>query len=195
MRRTASDRVGVLARLCTDPQEAEHRMREAIKWGLQVNKRTVRMIKLERLWKCGVGTGKVEMLGLRLAKEARGGRRGPAEERELSRTTKKKVMMLMNDKKLDAGEDLKLARVQFHKSKKELWKEVPWMSRAGAGVREVLRVEMAMEWEEKRRLMARSVKYLVDKFRRGWRRYLTHGEGSRSAMLPLERASSFHHHF
>lgn len=28
-------------------------MREAIKWGLQVNKRTVRMIKLERLWKCG----------------------------------------------------------------------------------------------------------------------------------------------
>ena len=142
-------------------------MREAIKWGLQVNKRTVRMIKLERLWKCGVGTGKVEMLGLRLAKEARGGRRGPAEERELSRTTKKKVMMLMNDKKLDAGEDLKLARVQFHKSKKELWKEVPWMSRAGAGVREVLRVEMAMEWEEKRRLMARSVKYLVDKFRRG----------------------------
>ena len=88
MRRTASDRVGELAGFCTDPQEAERMMREAIKWGLEQNKRTIRMIKLERLWKCGVGTGKVERLGVRLAEEARGGRRGPAEEREMSRTSK-----------------------------------------------------------------------------------------------------------
>ena len=60
-------------------------MREAIRWGLEQNKRTVRMIKLERLWRCGVGTGKVEKLGQRLAKEASGGRRGPVEEREVGR--------------------------------------------------------------------------------------------------------------
>ena len=107
-------------------------MRGAIKWGLEQNKRTVRMIKLERLWKCGVGTGKVERLGKRLAMETRGGRRGPTEERELSRMTRRKVMILMKDKVVDAGEDLKLARVQFHKSKKELWKMVPWRSRAGS---------------------------------------------------------------
>ena len=88
MRRTASDRVGVLAGLCTDPQEAERWMREAIKWGIEQNKRTVRMIKLERLWRGGVGTGKVEKLGQRLAKEASGGRRGPVEEREASRITR-----------------------------------------------------------------------------------------------------------
>ena len=56
MRRTANIRVGELARFCTDPQEAEHLMKEAINWGLQQNKRTVRMIKLERLLRCGVGT-------------------------------------------------------------------------------------------------------------------------------------------
>ena len=55
MRRTASDRVRELARLCTNPEEAERSMREAVKWGLEQNKRTVRMIKLERLVRCGVG--------------------------------------------------------------------------------------------------------------------------------------------
>ena len=74
MRRTASDRVRELARVCTDPEEAERLMREAVKWGLQQNRRTIRVIKLERLWKSGVGTSKVEKLGQRLAKEARGGR-------------------------------------------------------------------------------------------------------------------------
>ena len=58
MRRTASDRVRELAGFCTDPQEAEHRMREAIKWGLEQNKRTIRMIKLERLWKVKVLSSK-----------------------------------------------------------------------------------------------------------------------------------------
>ena len=86
MRRTANIRVGELARLCTDPEEAERLMREAVNWGLQQNKRTIRMIKLERLLKCGVGTTKVEKFGERLAREARGGRRGPAEEREVVKT-------------------------------------------------------------------------------------------------------------
>ena len=99
-------------------------MREAVKWGLEQNKRMVRMIKLERLWRCGVGTSKVEKLGQRLAKEASGGRRGPVEERQLVRVTRRKVMMLMKDKLVDAEVDLKLARVQFHKSKKELWRVV-----------------------------------------------------------------------
>ena len=58
MRRTASERVGELAGLCTDPQEAERQMREAIKWGLEQNKRTIRMIKLERLWKVKVLSSK-----------------------------------------------------------------------------------------------------------------------------------------
>ena len=48
MRRTASDRVREISRLCTDPQEAERLMREAVKWGVEQNKRMVRMIKLER---------------------------------------------------------------------------------------------------------------------------------------------------
>ena len=45
MRRTASDRVRELARVCTDPEEAERLMREAVKWGLQQNRRTIRVIK------------------------------------------------------------------------------------------------------------------------------------------------------
>ena len=65
MRRTASDRVREISRLCTDPQGAESLMREAVKWGVEQNKRTVRMIKLERLVRCGVGTSKVEKLGRR----------------------------------------------------------------------------------------------------------------------------------
>ena len=77
-------------------------------------------------------------------------------------------MMIMRDKLQDAETDLKLARVQFHKSKKQLWKVVPWPSRAGAGVREVIKVEMSMEWQEKMDTMTRSVNFLVDKFRRGW---------------------------
>ena len=91
MRRTASDRVRELARVCTDPEEAERLMREAVKWGLQQNRRTIRVIKLERLWKSGVGTSKVEKLGQRLAKEARGGRRGVQEEREAGKIARKKV--------------------------------------------------------------------------------------------------------
>ena len=83
MRRTANMQVGELARFCTDPQETESLMKEEINWGLQQNKRTVRMIKLERLLRCGVGTTKVEKCGERLAKEAKGGRRGIEEEREL----------------------------------------------------------------------------------------------------------------
>ena len=54
-----------------------------------------------------------------------------AEEREMSRTIRRKVMMIMKDKLQDAERDLKLARIQFHKSKKQLWKVVPWPSRAG----------------------------------------------------------------
>ena len=142
-------------------------MREAVKWGVEQNKRTVRMIKLERLLGCGVGTSKVEKLGLRLAKEANGGRRGPAEEREMSRTIRRKVMMIMKDKLQDAERDLKLARIQFHKSKKQLWKVVPWPSRAGAGAREVIKVEMSVEWVDKMESMTRSVNFLADKFRRG----------------------------
>ena len=166
MRRTASDRVRELARVCTDPEEAERLMREAVKWGLQQNKRTIRVIKLERLWKSGVGTSKVEKLGQRLAKEARGGRRGAQEVREAGKIARKKVGMLMEDKLRDAEADLKLARIQFHKSKKLLWKTIPWWSRAGAGLREVVRVEMALEWNEKMTKMTNAVNFLIDKFRR-----------------------------
>ena len=49
MRKTASYRVSRLSRFCTDPEEADKKIREAIGWGLQLQKRTVRMIKLERL--------------------------------------------------------------------------------------------------------------------------------------------------
>ena len=58
MRKTASFRVLRLSGYCTDPQEAEKQMRKAIGWGLQLQKRMVRKIKLERLIKSGVGTGK-----------------------------------------------------------------------------------------------------------------------------------------
>ena len=142
-------------------------MKEAINWGIQLNRRTVRMIKLERLWKCGVGTGKAEKFGERLAREARGGRRGMEEEREMVKTVKRKVMMLMRDKLKDAEEDMRLARVQFYKSKKRLWKMLQWRSWVGAGVREVMQREMVIEWEEKMNHMTRSVNYLVNKFRAG----------------------------
>ena len=105
------------------------------------------MIKLERLLRCGVGTSKVEKLGLRLAKEANGGRRGPAEEREMRRTIRRKVMMIMRDKLQDAERDLKLARVQFHKSKKQLWNSVPWPSRAGAGARSLSKASIRAQCE------------------------------------------------
>ena len=59
-------RVGELAEYCTDPEEAERLMKEAINWGIQQNRRTVRMIKLERLWRGGVGTSKAEKLGVRV---------------------------------------------------------------------------------------------------------------------------------
>ena len=118
MRQTASVRVGELAQLCTDPEVAERLMRKAINWGIQVNKRTVRMIKLERLLRCSVGTGKVEFLAERLAMESRGGR--AVEEREKVKLVRQKVIMLMKDKLKDAVMDMELGRVQFNKSKKML---------------------------------------------------------------------------
>ena len=114
MRRTANLRVGELAGYCTDPEEAARWMREAIKWGIQQNRRTARMIKLERLLRAGVGTSRAERLGSRLAEETRGGRRGPVEGRMMIKMVKKKVMMLMKDKLDDAEEDTRLARIQFH---------------------------------------------------------------------------------
>ena len=74
----------MLSRICTDPPEAEIKMKRAINWGIQLSRRTVRMIKLERLLRKDVGTGKVEKLAAMLASEARGGRKGEAEERERS---------------------------------------------------------------------------------------------------------------
>ena len=167
MRRTANVRVGELAGFCTDPEEAATLMREAIKWGIQQSRRTARMIKLERLLRGGVGTSRAERLGIRLAEEARGGRRGPNEERMMARMVKRKVMLLMRDKLADAEEDTRLAKIQFHKAKKKLWMVVPWASWVGAGVREVIRGEMALEWEEKMNHMARTVSFLINKFRRG----------------------------
>ena len=48
MRKTASYRVKMIAINCTDPQAAELKMREAIKWGLTKVRRTLRCIKLEK---------------------------------------------------------------------------------------------------------------------------------------------------
>ena len=90
MRQTASIRVRGLARLCTDPEVAESQMRKAINWGIQINKRTVRMIKLERLLRCEVGTGKVESLAERLAMESKGGRILEGVER--TKVVKQKVL-------------------------------------------------------------------------------------------------------
>ena len=138
-------------------------MRKAINWGIQVNKRTVRMIKLERLLRCSVGTGKVEFLAERLAMESRGGR--AVEEREKVKLVKQKVIMLMRDKLKDAVMDLELGRVQFNKSKKMLWKVLSCWSRGGQGVRMVMRQEMTFEWEEKMDQMRRSVYFLINKHR------------------------------
>ena len=54
MRKTASHRVFGLSGYCTDPTEADKKMRKAIGWGVQLQKRIVRRIKLERLWRSGV---------------------------------------------------------------------------------------------------------------------------------------------
>ena len=163
MRQTASIRVGELAQLCTDPEVAESLMRKAINWGVQVNRRTVRMIKLERLLKCSVGTGKVESLAERLAVESRGGRN--VETREKVKVVRRKVRMLMGDKLKDAVVDMELGRVQFNKSKKQLWKSVPSVSRVGQELRVVMREEMVFEWQEKMNQMQRSVHFLINKHR------------------------------
>ena len=80
----------------------------------------MRAIKLERLWRCSVGTGKVEKLACKLAMEMRGGRKGPVEERDRIKMIRRKVLMLMQDKVKDVMEDLELAKVQFSKSKTAL---------------------------------------------------------------------------
>ena len=138
MRKTASFRVLRLSGYCTDPQEAEKQMRKAIGWGLQLQKRMVRKIKLERLMKSGVGTGKVEKLAEKLALQMRGGRRGEIEERERKNMVRKKVLLLMRDKVKDATEDADLAFTQFCKSKQVIWKIIAWDSRIGAEFREVM---------------------------------------------------------
>ena len=166
MRKTASHQVFGLSRCCTDPEEADKKIREAIGWGIQLQKRTVRMIKLERLLKSSVGTGKVEKLALKLAKETRGGRSGVMEEKERMRTVRRKVLMLMRDKAGDAREDADLAKIQFCKAKARMWKVIPLESRMGEEVRDVLRGEMGWEWKERMKLMEKSVNYLVKKHKR-----------------------------
>ena len=163
MRQTASIRVGELAQLCTDPEVAESLMRKAINWGVQVNRRTVRMIKLERLLRCSVGTGKVELLAERLAMESRGGRK--VEGQEKVKIVRQKVQWLMKDKLKDAMVDMELGRIQFNKSKKVLWKSVPSLSRVAQELRWVMRTEMEFEWQEKMNQMQRSVHFLVNKHR------------------------------
>ena len=58
---------------------------------------------------------------------------------------RRKVVMLMRDKLKDAEEDANLAFKQFCKSRRELWKVVPWESRVGFEVRDVLRCELGEE--------------------------------------------------
>ena len=163
MRQTASFRVRGLARLCTDPEVAESQMRKAINWGIQINKRTVRMIKLERLLRCDVGTGKVESLAERLAMESKGGR--ILERVEMVKVVKQKVALLMRDKLRDAEKDLELGRTQFHKSKRQVWTALDCWSREGMEFKLILREEMSFEWQEKMDQMKRSVHFLINKHR------------------------------
>ena len=100
--------MSVLSRFSTGPAVAESWIRKSMGWGIQINKRTVRMIKLERLMMCEVGTGRVEKLAEKLAVESRGGRR------EKEKSVRRKVRMLMVDKVRDAKEDLKLGKVHDH---------------------------------------------------------------------------------
>ena len=62
-----------------------------------------------------------------------------------------------------AEEDADLAFKQFCKSKRELWKLVPWESRVGFEVRNVLRFELGLEWQGRMKVMEKSVDYLVKK--------------------------------
>ena len=155
MRKTASYRVLRLSGFCTDPEEADKKMREAIGWGIQLQKRTVRRIKLERLMKSSVGTGKVEKLAVKLAREMRGGRTGPLEEEGMTKMVRRKVLWMMREKLRDAQEDVDLAKTQFCKAKQRMWKVIPMASRVGEEVREVMRGEMGWEWKERMRLMTK----------------------------------------
>ena len=60
MRKTANYRVVRLSTFCTDPAVAEIKIRKAMGWGLQLQRRVVRKNKLERLLRSSVGTSKVE---------------------------------------------------------------------------------------------------------------------------------------
>ena len=105
----------------------------------------------------------MEKLSVKLAMEMRGGRRGEVEERERRKMVRRKVFMLMSDKVKDASLDADLAYVQFCKSKKEMWKVIPWASRVGWQVRELMRGEMGFEWHERMSLMQSSVNHLINK--------------------------------
>ena len=129
----------------------------------------MRAIKLERLWKCSVGTGKVEKLAQKLAMEMRGGRKGLVEERDRNKMVRRKVLILMKDKVKDAMEDVELAKVQFFKAKMALWRVVVWRSRVGVEVREVMRGEMSIDWGQRMEQMRKSVNFLVTKHRRSRR--------------------------
>ena len=107
MKKTARYRVSRLATFCTDPTEAECNIREAIGWGLELTKRSVRMSKLEKLlMRFSVGTGNVEKVAKKLAMETHGGRKGPVEERDRYKMITKKGFFLMKNKVKDAREDL-----------------------------------------------------------------------------------------
>ena len=87
-------------------------------------------------------------------------------EKEKVKVVRQKVLLLMKDKLKDAVVDMNLARSQFNKSKKMLWKDVPSLSRVGQELRMVMREEMGFEWQEKMIQMQRSVHFLVNKHRR-----------------------------
>ena len=71
MRKTASFRIKMLSRTCTDPEVADKMMRETIKWGITKVQRHLRVIKLGKLMKRGIGTALVEKMTDMLTADAR----------------------------------------------------------------------------------------------------------------------------
>ena len=100
-------------------------MRETIKWGITKVQRHLRVIKLGKLMKRGIGTALVEKMTDMLTADERVGPNSMSTMAMVKRR-RVKVVTLMEMKIKDGEEDLKLGNVQYHKIKQKLTNILSW---------------------------------------------------------------------
>lgn len=151
----------MLATTCTDPEAADYKMREVIKWGIQKTRRTLRCMKLEKLFRRGIGTTEVEKITETLSSQRRAEGDGP----RAAARRRESLAMLMQSKLDDAAEDLRLGNQQYRKVKIEAWRFL-YREETRAAFRAVLREELEWELSEGRRRMQDTINFLTQKYGR-----------------------------